>query len=127
MIQLAECLSTGRRGEAVVLFMQFVGTPAEQVEGMRQAPMWPMFEAVAPTLAYDAAAIGEERLVPIKRAANVSAPVLVMNGTAIPFMFETATALAKAIPHAQQRTLEGQTHDVDLKVLAPVLDEFFAQ
>jgi pimeloyl-ACP methyl ester carboxylesterase len=126
LIQLGECLTTGRRGEAVVLFMQFVGTPAEQVEGMRQAPMWPMFEAVAPSLAYDAAAIGEERLVPIKRADKVAAPVLVMNGTAIPFMFETATALAKAIPHAEQRTLEGQRHDVDLKVLAPVLDEFFA-
>lgn len=124
---LAECLSTGRRGEAVVLFMKFVGTPAEQVEGMRQAPMWPMLEAVAPSLAYDAAAIGEERLVPIKWAAKVAAPVLVMNGTAIPFMFETATALAKAMPHGQQRTLEGQRHDVDLQVLAPVLDEFFTQ
>ena len=29
--QLNEFLATGRRGEAVVLFMQFVGTPAEQV------------------------------------------------------------------------------------------------
>jgi pimeloyl-ACP methyl ester carboxylesterase len=123
--QLDGFLSAGGRGDAVVLFMQFVGTPADQVEGMRHAPVWPMFEAVAPTLAYDAAAIGEDRSAPVKRAARVSVPALVMNGTVIPFMLPTAQALAKAIPHAQQRTLEGQSHDVDLKVLAPELVKFF--
>lgn len=45
----------------------------------------------------------------------------------MPFMHDTAAALAKAMPHAQQRTLEGQTHAVNLEVLAPVLVEFFAQ
>ena len=40
-----------QRGDAVVLFMTVVGTPPEMIEGMRQAPVWPMFEAVAPTLA----------------------------------------------------------------------------
>jgi pimeloyl-ACP methyl ester carboxylesterase len=123
--RLDESLSEGRRGDAVVLFMQFVGTPAEQVEGIRQSPGWPMFEAVAPTLAYDAAATGEERMAPVKQAASVISPALVMNGTAIPFMLDTAMTLAKAIPHAQQRTLEGQTHNVDLNVLAPQLVEFF--
>ncbi len=125
--QLTELLSAGRRGDAVVLFMQFVGTPADQVEGMRQAPMWPMFEAVAPTLSYDAAAMGEDRSAPVERVANVSTPTLVMNGTAMPFMLDTAKTLAKAIPQARQRTLEGQRHDVDLNVLAPELVEFFTK
>ena len=125
--QLNEFLATGRPGEAVVLFMQFVGTPAEQVAGMRQSPAWPMFEAVAPTLAYDAAAMGEDRAAPVKRAAKVSVPSLAMNGSAISFMLDTATTLAKAIPQAQQRTLEGQTHNVDLQVLAPQLVEFFGK
>jgi pimeloyl-ACP methyl ester carboxylesterase len=129
--QLAELLAADRRNDAVVLFMQLVGTPADQIDGMRQAPMWPMFEAVAPTLAYDAAAIGEDRMAPVKRAANVKVPALVMDGGAnlafMPFMHDTATRLAKAIPHAQQRTLEGQTHDVNLEILAPVLVEFFSQ
>jgi hypothetical protein len=40
-------------------------------------------------------------------------------------MHATATALAEAIPHAQQRTLEGQSHDVSMEVLAPILIEFF--
>ena len=125
--QLAEALAANRRGDALVLFMKLVSTPAEQIEGMRNSPVWPMFEAVAPTLEYDAAEIGDDRSVPVKQAAKVTSPTLVMNGTAIPFMLDTATTLAKAMPHAQHRTLEGQRHDVDLNVLAPELVEFFTK
>ena len=127
--QLHEALSQGQRGEAVILFMNLVGTPAEAVEGMRHAPVWPMFEAVAPTLEYDAADIGEARKPPVERVAKISVPTLLMDGGAnlqmMPFMHASASALAKAIPHAQQRTLEGQTHDVKAEVIAPVLVEFF--
>jgi pimeloyl-ACP methyl ester carboxylesterase len=122
---LADLLAEGRRGDAAALFMKSVGTPDEQVDGMRQAPIWPMFEAVAPTLAYDAAALGEERSVPRNRAAKVTVPTLVMNGTTIPFMLDTAKEIAAEIPNAQHRTLEGQSHDVNLEVIAPVLVEFF--
>jgi pimeloyl-ACP methyl ester carboxylesterase len=129
--QLSELLAAGRNGEAVVLFMQFVGTPTEAIEGMRQSPVWPMFEAVAPTLAYDAAAMGEDRIAPFRRAAYVKVPALVIDGGAnletMPFMHKSATALARAIRNAQSRTLEGQTHDVNLEVLAPALVEFFIQ
>ena len=61
-----------------------------------------------------------------ERAAIVTVPTLVMNGGASPpFMYDTAKALSKAIPNAQLRTLEGQTHDVALEALAPVLVDFF--
>jgi pimeloyl-ACP methyl ester carboxylesterase len=122
---LAELLAANRRGDAAALFMKSVGTPDDQIEGMRHAPVWQVFEAVAPTLAYDAAALGENRSVPVQRAAKVSVPALIMNGTTIPFMIDIAQALAQAIPHAKHRTLEGQSHDVNLEVLAPVLVEFF--
>lgn len=124
---LAEALASNRCGDAVVLFMNYVGTPPDAIQGMRQSPMWSTFEAVAPTLAYDAAVLGEDAAVPVERAANVKVPTLVMNGTVIPFMSNSATALATAIPNAHHRTLEGQPHDVDLRVLAPVLVEFFSQ
>jgi pimeloyl-ACP methyl ester carboxylesterase len=127
--QLDQALSEGRRGDAVVLFMKLVGTPADAIEGMRNAPMWPMFEAVAPTLEHDAAVMGDERSAPLSRARKVSAPTLVMDGganlTMMPFMHTSATALAGAIPNAQHRTLEGQTHDVQAQAIAPVLVEFF--
>jgi pimeloyl-ACP methyl ester carboxylesterase len=125
--QLNELLAANRHGDAVVLFMKFVGTPAEMIDGMRQSPMWKTLEQVAPTLAYDAACIGEDRSVPTERAAKVTVPTLVMSGTVLPFMRTSAESLAKAMPSAQQRTLEGQSHDVKLEVLAPVLIEFFSQ
>jgi pimeloyl-ACP methyl ester carboxylesterase len=125
--QLREALAAGSRGEAVALFMKLVGMPAGQIEGMRHADMWPMFEAAAPSLAYDAAVMGQDVSVPIELAARVAVPALVMDsGASDAFMHDTATALAKAIPHAQHRTLAGQTHNVDMQVLAPVLAEFFA-
>ncbi len=126
--QLEEALAEGRRGDAVGLFMMLLGMPADQLDGMRQHPMWPMFEAVAPTIAYDAAVVGEEASVPTRRAARVAVPALIMDGgaTEFPFMHVTAVALANAIPNAQHRTLEGQTHEVAAEAIAPVLVEFFA-
>ena len=86
-----------------------------------------MVEAVAPTLAYDHIAIlGQDRSVPTKRVASMRVPALVMNGsTSYPFMYDTAQALSNAMPHAELRTLEGQTHEVAAEALAPVLEEFF--
>jgi pimeloyl-ACP methyl ester carboxylesterase len=124
---LTEALAANRRGDAVALFMQYVGMPAEQIEAMRQAPSWPLLEAIAPTLAYDhTALLGQDRSVPIERAALVRVPTLIMNGgMSYPFMYETARALSQAMPHAQLRTLEGQDHGPADDVLAPVLVEFF--
>ena len=125
--QLSEALAEGRRGDAVALFMRFVGTPAERIEGMRRAPFWPGMEAVAPTLAYDHAAImGEPWSVPAGLAARVPVPTLVMSGDAgLPFMPDAARVLSQAIPQGQLRMLAGQTHEVKPDVLAPVLVEFF--
>lgn len=131
--QLDQVLATGRRGVAVELFMRLVGANTEEgsasdegITGMRQSPVWPVFEAVAPTLAYDAAAMGDSS-VPTERAATVAIPTLVMDGGAsFPFMHTAADQVAAAIPGAQRRTLDGQTHDVAAEVLAPVLVEFFA-
>ena len=123
--RLGEVLPQGRRGDAVELFMRLVGASDEGVAQMRQSPLWPIFEAVAPTLPYDAAAMGDSS-VPTERAASVTIPTLVLDGGAsFPFMHATAVALAGALPNGQQRTLEGQTHDVAPEVLAPVLVGFF--
>ena len=85
-----------------------------------------MWEAIAPTIAYDAAAVGEDASVPAERAAKLDVPALIMDGSeTFPFMHASAVALANAIPHAQHRTLEGQTHEVTTEAIAPVLMEFF--
>jgi pimeloyl-ACP methyl ester carboxylesterase len=124
--QLGEVLAHGRRGDALALFMLLVGMPADHLDRARQHPLWPMWETAAPTLAYDAAAMGEDASVPTEKAAHVAVPTLVMDGSAsFPFMHVTATALANAIPNAEHRTLQGQTHEVAVSALAPVLVEFF--
>jgi hypothetical protein len=49
-----------------------------------------------------------------------------IDGGASPeFMHNAAQAAAHALPNAQRRTLEGQTHDVAPGVLAPILEQFF--
>lgn len=124
--QLDQVLAAGRRGDAIELFMRLVGASDEGVAATRQSPAWPAFEAVAPTLAYDAAAMGDSS-VPAARAASLAIPTIVIDGGAsFPFMHTAAQNIADAIPNAQRRTLEGQTHDVAAEVLAPVLVEFFA-
>src|SRR5260370_29407403 len=101
------------------------GTPAEAIAGMRQTPIWSLIESVARTLAYDNAIMGNGT-VPAERLASITLPTLVMDGAASPaFMHNAAQAAALALPNAQRRTLEGQTHDVAPEVLAPVLEEFF--
>jgi pimeloyl-ACP methyl ester carboxylesterase len=126
--QLAVALAGNRRGDAVALFMRLVGMPAEQIDAMRQAPFWPAMEAVAPTLAYDHAGVmGPDQSVPVERAAQVDVPALVVYGTTSPpFMAATAATLSKALPQAELLALDGQDHNVDPAVLAPVLTAFLS-
>ena len=130
--QLNDLVAANKRGDAVMHFMKFVGVPDHVIEDLRTRLMWSGLEAVAPTLIYDAAAMGgKTRLVPVERVAKVAAPTLIMDGekslSIYPFMRTTADALAQAMPTASRRTLMGQGHDVDANVLAPVLVEFFSE
>jgi pimeloyl-ACP methyl ester carboxylesterase len=126
--QLTEALATGCHGDAVALFMAYVGTPAEQIDGMRRQDFWPAMAALGHSLAYDHTAIlGTDAAVPAERAARLAVPALVMYGTAsFPFMAETARRLQQAMPHAELRALEGQEHNVSPAALAPVLLEFLS-
>lgn len=119
-------VAEGRRGDAVEYFMsKVVGLPPEFVAGARQQPFWAASEALAHTLAYDARIMGDYT-VPMDRAASVKVPALVIAGGAdMPWMRDTAQALADALPDGDTRFLDGQGHNVDPTVLAPVLKEFF--
>jgi pimeloyl-ACP methyl ester carboxylesterase len=125
--QLTEVLATGRRGDAVALFMQYVGVPPEQIMGMRQTPFWPNLEAIAPTLAYDHTEImGPTAAVPNARLAAMTVPTLVICGGSSPeFMHNTARTISEVVPDAVFNMLDGQTHDVQPAALVPVLIEFF--
>ncbi|RKE19952.1 alpha/beta fold hydrolase [Streptomyces sp. TLI_171] len=120
----------GEFGAAAVRFMTFVGSPAEMVEQLRESPVWPAFEAVAPTLVHDADVLdgAEGAPVPAARLAELAVPVLFLDGGLSPAMLRDATAAAaSATPAAEYRTLAGQTHEVAPEVLAPAVAEFIAQ
>jgi pimeloyl-ACP methyl ester carboxylesterase len=123
--QYEAMLAEGRRGDAVEYFMaRVVGMPPEFVAGARQQPFWAATEALAHTLPYDARIMGDYRI-PVERAAEITTPTAVIAGGAdMPFMRDTAQALADALPNGEARFLDGQGHDVDQAVLAPVLKAF---
>jgi pimeloyl-ACP methyl ester carboxylesterase len=124
--QYERMVAEDRRGDAVEYFMtKIIGMPPEFVAGARQQPFWAGQEAIAHTLAYDARIMGDYT-VPVDRAASVKTPTLVIAGGAdFPWMRQTAQMLADAMPEGEVRFLEGQGHNVDPAVLAPVLKEFF--
>ncbi|HEY6678053.1 MAG TPA: alpha/beta hydrolase [Actinomycetota bacterium] len=124
--QYETMIAEGRRGDAVEYFMtKVIGMPPEVAAGARTQPWWAATEALAHTLAYDARIMGDYSI-PKDLAASVKVPTMVIAGGAdFPWMRQTAQALAAALPDGQVRILEGQGHDVDPGVLAPVLSEFF--
>lgn len=124
-------VAADRRGDAAEYFLSVaVGVPAPVVAGMRQAPMWPGFEAVAHTLPYDAALMEgtlDNRPLPTDRWSAVTIPVFIGNGGASGKQMQSAAdALAELLPDTRRATFEGQDHGIDPAVLAPALAEFFA-
>ncbi len=126
---LNELIASGRRGDAVKLFMQVVGVPAMFVALIRFMPTWSKLKAIAHTLAYDALIVEANQRgkpLPARRWAAATVPTLVVLGGKSPgWMRSAMQALASVLPNAKSRTLEGQTHMVKPKALAPVLVEFF--
>lgn len=122
--QLNALLADVRRGDALELFMRTVGLPEEVIAGMRQSPNWSAGEAIAPTLAYDAAVMRDGAL-PVERLAAVRAATLVLAGGASPhWMGNAARATAEVVPGATYRELPGQTHDVAPTVLTAAVRDF---
>ena len=123
---LMNLVAAGQRGDAVEFFMvEIVGLPPESVSEARSQPSWSAQEALAHTLAYDATILGDYSL-PVVSAAHVKTPTLVTAGGAdFPWIRESAQALAELIPGAKTHFLDGQGHNVDPAVLAPILVEFF--
>lgn len=126
---LEKLLAAGDRGGAVKYFMgPMVGAPSFVVTMMQLMPwIWRKLKAVAHTLPYDAAVMGDF-VVPRERLATIAVPTLAMHGGKTDDrLARAAEGVAAAIPGAEHRILPGQTHNVDPKVLARALVEFFTQ
>lgn len=126
--QLRILLNEDQRGAAVEYFLgQVVGMPPDAVSWARSQPFFRGQMDVAHTLIYDALVMGDYSL-PRDHAALVQCPTLVLaGGASLPFMLQTAIALAAAIPGARRERLAEQAHDVDPAALAPSLTRFFRE
>lgn len=127
---LNQLVASDRRGDAIEYFMTTaVGMPAEFVAPMRALPFWPGMEAVAHTLAYDGAVVGDSMSGKPPAGQpwdSITVPTLVLEGGQSPWLVDGARALAEALPSAEVQRLEGQSHDVAADALAPALIRFFS-
>jgi pimeloyl-ACP methyl ester carboxylesterase len=126
--RLRRLVAEGRRGDAVKMFMRFVGAPKFFTAVMPLTPVWAKLKAAAPTLPYDIEIVHDhQRGKPLTAAewAEVKAPTLVAAGGKSPAWMTNGTrALADALPDARYQTLPGQNHMVKPQAIAPVLTEF---
>jgi hypothetical protein len=126
-------IADGRRDDALTYFMRLTGTSADDVAAMRQAPFWSAPAAVAHTLPYDAACLGDGRP-PYERLARITRPTLVPTGGGagepdaaewVVALDPAAEAIVDTVPDAERRILGGQGHVVDPQVMASELRRFF--
>lgn len=128
-VQIERSVAAERRDDAVKSFLKSIGMPGFAISLMKWTPIWRKITALAHTLPYDGEIVRDlQRGEPLPAGAwtNVTIPTLVLHGGRSPGWMKNGTlALAKALPNAKFRVLEGQTHDVSPKVLMPVLSDFF--
>ncbi|EOD66202.1 alpha/beta fold hydrolase [Amycolatopsis vancoresmycina] len=106
-------LAAGDRDGAVATFLKVAGTPEEMIEGMKQAPVWGWFTALAHTLPYDLTICGPDGRPRTENLARIKIPALVIGGGASDDALRSgARAAAAAVPGARHETLEGQDHGV---------------
>jgi len=109
--QLRRFIAEDKRGDAVKFMMtKVMGMPAVVVNVMRLLPVWSKLKAVANTLPYDAAITGDSSST-MQRALSVTVPTLVVGGEKSPsFLHSAVEAVAKVLPGAERRILQGLTH-----------------
>lgn len=119
----------GKSGKMIDYFMvKMIGAPFFVPVMFRlMGKNWKKLRAIGPTLRYDARVMGGDFEVPVAELARIGVPTMVAwGGKAAKEMVAANEKVAASIPGAQHRVLEGQTHNVEPKAIAPVVAEFFA-
>jgi pimeloyl-ACP methyl ester carboxylesterase len=128
--RLDTLIAEGRRADALAFFMVgAVGMTPDDFEEFRETPVFPMFEAVAHTLAYDGRFVEQATAggrLP-ERWQAVTQPVLVIDGGDSPAFMRTAVQnVTDALPNARRETIDGQTHAYEVDAVVPVLAGWLA-
>lgn len=131
LAQLKDFVATGRRGDAVKLFMRRVGVPAFGIFVMRLLPIWKKLTAIAHTLPYDITIIQDYsrgKPLPQTKWSAATMPTLAADGGKSPaYLRNSMRAIADVLPNATYHSVPGQTHMLKAEAIAPVLIEFFSK
>jgi pimeloyl-ACP methyl ester carboxylesterase len=118
---------------AVSYFMrEGMGAPRIFVNLMSMArPIWKTLKAVAHTLPYDYAVMGDTvtgKPLAAEPWGSITAPTLVVDGAKSPAPLQRAAdEIAARLPDSRRCTLDRQSHNVSMKVLAPVIEKFLVE
>jgi pimeloyl-ACP methyl ester carboxylesterase len=121
--------AAGQNGKMIDYFMvTMIGAPFFVPLMFRfMGKNWANLKSVGPTLRYDARVMGGDFEVPADELARIGVPTMVAwGGKAAKEMVGANEKVARSIPGSVTRVLEGQTHNVEPKAIAPVVAEFFA-
>ena len=124
--QIQKQVARGKNLAVVLRFMRLVGMDKQLIKDTLASEHGQTIIDMAGTIVYEAEIQKASKAFQQNQAVNLPMPVLMLAGTK---SFKTAPAVmasyAKAIPRAESRILEGQTHSVEPKVISPILQEFF--
>lgn len=125
--QVGALVKEGRRDEALAAFIAGAwGLPPSAIDQMKGGLQWKAMDAFVPTLPYECAVTGDQRI-PTARLAAITVPTLLLaGGESDAWARDAVTAAAAAVPGAQHQLIPGQGHGVDQTALAPVLAKFLS-
>lgn len=132
--QIKALLRADRRADAIKLFMKVVGVPGFVVFIMGLLPMFKGLKAVAHTLPYDFAVLGDtQRGGPLPEEfsnalRSVTVPTLVAaGGKSADWFKHTARVVSEQFGGEKHTAIvPGQNHNASAKAVAPMLIDFFA-
>jgi pimeloyl-ACP methyl ester carboxylesterase len=120
-------LAADRQADAIRLFFNASGMPAEIVEEMSRDPK---MRAVASTMSYDFEVMGDSSrggTIPEDLVRAISVPTLVIAGDTSPRFFrDTAVRITKLLANSRYVVLKGQDHGAEAAAVASVVAEFFS-
>ncbi|MBA0125310.1 alpha/beta hydrolase [Haloechinothrix sp. YIM 98757] len=125
--ELKRLIAEDRRGDAVTLFLkEDVFFSDEVIDELREHPVWPSFEALAPTIVYDAILSDDHERVPADLLPSVPVDTLVISGSdSADWLLETCRSVAEGIPRGRFVSLPSEGHLFNQKLGAPLLAEYF--
>jgi pimeloyl-ACP methyl ester carboxylesterase len=117
-------LADDRRGEAISTFFSGVGVPPDLVDEWSKDPR---MLAMAPTMLHDYEVMGDFTggTIPERLVRAIDVPTLVLaGGASLDFFRDTASRIAELLADGRYVVLDGQDHEADPAVVAPVVAEF---